>query len=126
MNCVRHGLSIGIERVNEEFYLGIKIVGELTHEDYEMMVPMIENAMQGLKQPHIKALVDMSELDGWTMHAVWDDFRFGLKHGNEFEKIAVVSHKNWMGLVSKVGTWFVSGEVKSFEEITPALQWLSE
>lgn len=126
MTCERHGLSIGIERVNEQFYLAIKVIGELTHEDYEVMVPMIENAMHGLKEPKVKALVDLSELNGWTMHAVWDDFKFSLKHGNEFSKIAVVSHKNWMHLVSQIGSWFVSGEVESFEEINPALQWLSK
>ncbi len=33
MNIVRHGLSIGIERVGSEFFLSLKAVGKLTHAD---------------------------------------------------------------------------------------------
>ena len=31
----RHGLSIGIERVDNNFFLSLKAVGKLTHEDYK-------------------------------------------------------------------------------------------
>lgn len=125
MNYVRHGLSVGIERVNSMFYLSIKIEGELTHEDYEVMVPMIENAMLGLKEPRIKAYIDITALEGWTLHAMWDDLTFGLAHGNQFEKIAVVGNKNWQEIASKVGSWFINGEIKSFNNSDEALHWLT-
>ena len=126
MDYVRHGLSIGIERVNNIFYLSIKIEGVLTHEDYEVMVPMIEKAMLGLQEPRIKAYVDITSLEDWTLHALWDDFKFGLQHGHQFERIAIVGYKNWQEMASKVASWFINGEIKSFNDTNEALRWLSQ
>ncbi len=41
MSIKKHGLSIGIERVDNNFFLSLKAVGKLTHEDYETITPMI-------------------------------------------------------------------------------------
>ena len=56
----------------------------------------------------------------------WDDFKLGLKHGNEFEKIAIYGNKNWQEITAKIGAWFISGEVKYFESEDDALAWLNE
>lgn len=121
----RHGLSIGIERTNDQFFLSMKAVGKLTHEDYGVIVPMLEGAIAGVKDPKIKVFFDASELDGWEPRAVWDDFKLGLKHGKEFEKIALLGNKRWQKLASKVGSWFVGGELKYFEGENEAFNWLS-
>ncbi len=39
MNTARHGLSIGIERFGSDFFLSLKAVGKLTHEDYKRITP---------------------------------------------------------------------------------------
>ena len=49
MKTIRHGLSIGIERVNDEFFLSLKAAGKLTHEDYEKINPMNNSALEGVK-----------------------------------------------------------------------------
>ncbi len=126
MNIIRHGLSVGIERTNEEYFLTLKAVGKLTHNDYKVIVPMIESAIKEVENPSIKALVDGTELEGWDLRAAWDDFRLGLKHGNEFKKVAVVGNKKWQEIGSKIGSWFIAGEVKYFEDINAALGWLHE
>ena len=124
MSVKRHGLSIGIERINENFFLSLKATGKLTHDDYKTITPMIESALQGVENPKIKALVDGTELEGWEMRAAWDDFKIGLKHGSEFEKIAIYGNKRWQEMSAKVGSWFMSGEVKYFDNRDEALDWL--
>ena len=124
MSVKRHGLSIGIERINENFFLSLKATGKLTHDDYKAITPMIESALEGVDQPKIKALVDGTELEGWEMRAAWDDFKIGLKHGSEFEKIAIYGNKRWQEMSAKVGSWFMSGEVKYFDNRDEALDWL--
>lgn len=126
MVIIRHGLSIGIERVNSEFFLTLKAVGKLTHEDYEKINPMIDSALEGVKDPKIKAFIDGSELEGWELRAAWDDFKLGLKHGSEFDKIAIFGNKKWQEYASKIGSWFVSGDVKYFESADEALVWLQQ
>lgn len=126
MTIIRHGLSIGIERVNSEFFLTLKAVGKLTHEDYEKINPMIDSALKGVRDPKIKAFIDGSELEGWELRAAWDDFKLGLKHGSEFDRIAIFGNKKWQEYASKIGSWFVSGDVKYFESADEALVWLQQ
>lgn len=124
MNVKRHGLSIGIERTEDDFFLSLKAIGKLTHDDYETITPMIESALEGVDHPRIKAIFDGTELEGWELRAAWDDFKIGLKHGSEFEKIAIYGNTRWQEIGAKVGSWFMSGEVKYFENRDDALAWL--
>ena len=126
MPVTRHGLSIGIERVNNEFFLSLKASGKLTHEDYNKINPMIDAALKGVKDPKVKVFIDGSELEGWELRAAWDDFKLGLKHGSEFDKIAIFGNKKWQEYAAKVGPWFISGEVKYFEDANTALIWLQK
>jgi hypothetical protein len=126
MTTQRHGLSIGIERIESKFFLSLKAVGKLTHEDYNTINPFIDSALGGLKDPRVTVFFDASELDGWELRAAWDDFRLGLKHGNKFDKIAIFGNKSWQKYAAKIGRWFVSGEVKYFDDSNEALNWLQE
>ncbi len=126
MSTIRHGLSIGIERIGDDFFLSLKATGKLTHEDYLKINPMIDSALEGVDDPEIKAFIDGSELEGWELRAAWDDFQLGLKHGNEFSKIAIFGNKKWQEYTAKIGSWFISGEVKYFEDSQQALTWLQE
>lgn len=126
MKCQRHGLSIGIERIGSELFLSMKAQGKLTHKDYEIITPLIDSALSEVKQPKVKALIDASELEGWDVRAAWDDFKIGLKHGNEFEKVAIYGNKQWQELAAKLGSWFISGEIRSFNNEDNAISWLNE
>jgi len=124
MNTKKHGLSIGIERVDDNFFLSLKGVGKLTHKDYEKITPIIDSALNEVKGPKVKVLIDGTEMEGWELRAAWDDFKLGLKHGSEFDKIAIYGNKNWQEITAKIGSWFMSGEVKYFENCDDALAWL--
>ncbi|MFV0542486.1 MAG: STAS/SEC14 domain-containing protein [Marinicella pacifica] len=124
MGIKRHGLSIGIEQFNNEFLLTIKAIGKLTHEDYQIITPMIESALAGIEEPRIKVLFDGRQMEGWELRAAWDDFKLGLKYRGEFTQVAIVGNQKWQQLAAKVGGWFVSGEVKHFQELETAYNWL--
>ncbi len=126
MNLKRHGLLIGIERTGDLFFLSLKAQGKLTHKDYQTIIPMIDSALAEVKDPKVRALIDGTELEGWEARAAWDDFKLGLKHGNEFEKIAIYGNKKWQSIIAKMGSWFISGEVRYFENDNDALDWLNE
>lgn len=126
MKFKRHGLSIGIERIEDQFLLSLKAQGKLSHKDYEIITPMIDSALAAVKEPKVKVLIDGTELEGWQARAAWDDFKLGLKHGNEFEKVAIYGNKKWQELVAKIGSWFIAGEIKYFENVDDAITWLNE
>jgi hypothetical protein len=126
MKSQRHGLSIGIERIGSNFFLSLKAQGKLTHKDYELITPLIDSALSEVKEPKVKALIDGTELEGWDVRAAWDDFKIGLKHGNEFGKVAIYGNKKWQELTAKIGSWFISGEIKYFDNENEAIYWLNE
>ncbi len=120
----RYGITMGIERVGDEMFVSFKAVGKLTHEDYETITPVIDKALEGIKAPKVKMLFDASEFEGWELRAAWDDFNIGLKHGNSFEKIAIVGNKKWMEITVKIASWFIDAEVEVFDSVEKALEWL--
>jgi len=124
MSDIRHGITIGIERIGAEFYVTMKAVGRLTHEDYGVITPMIDGALASVDKPIIRVLFDATELDGWELRAAWDDFKLGLRHGSEFEKIAIYGNRGWQEVAAKVGSWFISGEARYFESYDEAIGWL--
>ncbi|GAM74030.1 hypothetical protein JCM19241_5226 [Vibrio ishigakensis] len=126
MTVKRHGISLGVERIESEFVLVFKAMGKLTHQDYQAMAPVLESALQGVDSKHIKMLVDVSEFSGWELRAAWDDFRLGMKLGFEIEKVAIFGDKNWQEMASKVGGWFINGEMKSFQSYDDAVDWLKD
>ena len=126
MKVSRRGFSLGIDRIDDLIFLSMKVQGKLTHDDYSQMTPMIDSALKGIKDPKVKALVDLTEMEGWELRAAWDDFKMGLSYGGEFEKIAIIGHKKWQDFIAKVGSWFISGKIKRFESEEEAINWLSE
>ena len=124
MTIKKHGLSIGIERVDDHFFLAMKAIGKLSHEDYQTITPMIDAALEGVTDPEVNVLIDATEMEGWALRAAWDDFKLGLKHGNDFKKIAIIGNQKWQENVAKIGGWFISGEVAFFESEVDALGWL--
>ena len=124
MAFLTHGLSIGIERMNTHFFLTLKAVGKLTHEDYTVITPMIDSALATVQEPKVNILIDATDLKGWELRAAWDDFKLRLKHGSEFDKIAIYGNKNWQKINTKLGSWFISGDVQYFDHLHDALSWL--
>jgi hypothetical protein len=121
-----HSISIGISHVDEAFFLKIVVNGTLTHQDYEKMIPMVENALVGVKDPKIKVLVDARGFEGWDIRAAWDDLKFGLKHNKEFTKLAFVGKREWESYSIKIANWFMSAKMRYFKDIDDALVWLNE
>lgn len=124
MSSERHALTIGTERIDKDFYLSIKVVGKLTHEDYQKFTPMIDSALESVKDAKINVLFDGADFHGWEARAAWDDFKLWLRHGGEFDKIAMYGLQNWQDWAAKIGSWFVSGEMKHFTNMSQAIGWL--
>ncbi|WP_439147901.1 STAS/SEC14 domain-containing protein [Vibrio sp.] len=124
MSIERHGISVGIERLRGATIIVFKAKGKLTHEDYQAMMPILNTTIEETDSSSLKMLVDISTLTGWELRAAWDDFKLGLELNSKIDKIAIYGDKSWQEMASKVGSWFVSGEIKSFEDHDSAKEWL--
>ncbi len=105
--------------------LGVKTTGKLTDKNYkETFIPALEKALK--EHGKVKALFYMDpDFKGWDLRALWDDAKFGVKHKDDFEKIAVVGGKKWIDWAVKLDSHFIKGKVKTFadSELTQAWEW---
>ena len=124
MKTTRHGISIGIERSANRVYLSLKAIGKLNHDDYELITPLIDSAVEAAKNPVVDIFIDASEFAGWELRAAWDDLKLGLRHGGKIEKIAIYGTRKWQETALRIGSLFIAGEARFFEDADDALDWL--
>jgi hypothetical protein len=62
-----------------------------------------------------------------SLKAVVKSVPFKLKTGNRFEKVAVVTDRKWLQVVSNLEKLFFSAEIRIFssEQRLEAIQWIS-
>ena len=94
------------------------------HEDYLILIPKIDVALEDLEYPEIKGLLDTTDMEGWTLRALWDDCKFGLRRGKQFSRVAIYGNKAWFKYAAKIGGLFISGETKYFENYDESLEWV--
>ncbi len=119
-----HGIGIAIKRAKKKLFIEVSMLGKLTHEDYQIFVPMIDKALKEAKGLEVDLLVDMRAFRGWELEAAWDDMKFGLKHRNAFDKMAIVGDKKWEEISVNMMSHMMRGKAKFFKDRTKAVAWL--
>jgi nucleotide-binding universal stress UspA family protein len=112
--------------VQEDSIVAFRLSGRLSHADYQTFLPRLEELIG--ESGRLSVLLELVDFDGWDLAAVWDDFRFGMAHSDDFERIAIVGHgalQRWMTLMAKP---FTRAGVHFFEQeqLGDAWDWLRE
>jgi hypothetical protein len=119
-----HGIGIAIKKGKSRLFIELTMIGKLTHEDYEIFVPIIDKALKEAKDLDKKILVDMRKFKGWEIRASWDDLKFGIKHRNAFRKMAIIGDKKWEEISVEMMDHLSKGKMKFFKERDKALEWI--
>ena len=108
-----------------ESVIELEVKGDVTKEDYEKLEEAIKQKLDQTKS--VNLLCKITELSSVTAEAIIKDFKFGVKHYNDIEKMAVVSSKNWVQWMSKLGA-VLPVKLKHFEpnQIDEAWQWVKK
>ncbi len=114
----------------EELYKGrlVKIVaaGKLTRNSYDTFTPELDRLIEA--HGKIRMMFEMVEFEGWTLGAAWEDLKFGCKHFNHIERIAIVGDRKWEKAMASVCKPFTRAKVRYFdvEELVVAREWIAE
>jgi hypothetical protein len=106
--------------------VGFRLCGKLHDEDYKQFVPKMETILTA--EGKVRLFIQLEDFHGWDLHAAWDDFKFGLRHYSDFERIAMVGDRKWEKWTANFCKPFTKAKVKYFDksETDAAWKWLEE
>lgn len=104
----------------------VAVSGKLTSEDYERFVPEMERLVQ--ERGKVRILFEMDDFHGWQMGAMWEDFKFGVKHFHDIERIAMIGDKAWEHGMATFCRPFTRAKIRYFDkdQHDQARQWIEE
>lgn len=106
--------------------VGWKLHGTLHDEDYRRFIPQIESVLTAAGK--LRLFVQFEDFHGWDLHAAWDEFKFGISHLSDFERIAIVGDRRWEKWLAVLRKPFTTAKVKYFDrcQVDEAWKWLYE
>lgn len=104
--------------------VAIRASGKLTHEDYEMLLPKLTEVAE--EHGSVRMLIELEDFQGWEPKAIWDDLKFDVRHGSEYERCAVVGENKWQEWMTKLSKPFLTIKYFTREEREQAWEWLLE
>lgn len=106
--------------------LGIRVEEKVTDSDYrEIFIPRLTKIIEEHGKARVLYYMDTT-ITNFEMGAMWQDASFGIKHRNDFEKIAVVGGARLVEWGTRIAAHFMGGEVKTFGEgqLQEAWNWV--
>ena len=100
--------------------------GKLVKDDYTDLVPDFERLVQ--QHGTRRVLFDLNDFHGWETGAAWEDFKFGVDHFYDIERMAIVGENKWQAVMPSVAKPFTNAQVRYFDhtKTAKARQWLGE
>ncbi|MDZ7700499.1 MAG: STAS/SEC14 domain-containing protein [Deltaproteobacteria bacterium] len=123
-------MSVGFSAVQAEGsrakVVTITCTGKLDQSDYELFVPRLEEVIKEGKP--VRILMELRDFQGWTVGALWEDTKFGVRHFNDIDRLAVVGDRKWEKGLAIFAKPFTTAEVRFFDvaEMDQAREWLEQ
>ena len=112
--------------------LGFRLTGKLGRDEYHdtLMRPIYAALERGEK---LKLVIELpEEFEGLDLSALWEDVKaagsVGLKHRSAWQRMALVTDKDWVRQGVSVFGWISPGELRVFPagELEQATAWAAE
>ena len=107
--------------------VGIRASGEVTGDDYrEVLIPAVDAALQGGHKVRL-LYVFGEDVTGFSAGAAWQDTKVGMGHYTRWEKVAVVSDKEWLRHSVNIFGYLIPGEIRAYStrEEADARAWIA-
>ena len=102
--------------------LGVKVSGTVTKDDYEVLTPAVEAAIDA--NGSVSLLLDLTGFH-WEKVSAWaSDLRFAKQYHDKISKMAIVGDKKWERHLASLCSPYYAKEAKFFESDSDAWDWL--
>jgi len=107
--------------------IGAEAVGRVEKDDYtRILEPAVAAALES--HDKIRLLYVLGpEFEGYSAGAGWEDTKLGVGHWGAWERIAVVTDREWIADAVKALGWMLPGEVRVLgtDERAEAEAWIT-
>ena len=104
-------LQIEKEAAGKIVYVAVS--GKLEKEDYEVLVPEMERGIY--QHGKVRLFLELLDFHGWSIGAAWEDTKFGVKHFNDIERLAIVGENKWEKGMAIFAKPFTTAKVRYFD-----------
>ncbi|MFZ1746785.1 MAG: STAS/SEC14 domain-containing protein [Nitrospirales bacterium] len=105
--------KLQLQEENDGRVLAVHVSGKLVKADYEQFVPEFERLVP--QHGKLRVLFDMTDFHGWEAGTVWEDFKFGIEHFADIERLAMVRKKPWQHGMATFCKPFTKATVRYFD-----------
>ena len=113
-------LAIRHSWFSEHKLFWIQINGRITTAEYQDLLKTVEDRLKN--QSPVSFLVDIDELDGSDVGAMFADRNFGLTHLRDIKRIALVGNQPWCEKLCAIPNPF-KFEIRAFDEASEFEAW---
>ena len=107
--------------------VGLTATGEITKQDYELVVVPLFDAMRAKGEP-IRFLFHFpAHFTHFTASAAWEDVKLGLRNLRLIERCAIVTDTKWLRVATRAMGFVVPTRIRTYDEddMDEALEWLA-
>ena len=119
-------MPIQLNEENGGKLLAVHVSGSLEKADYEHFVPEFERLLR--QHGKLRLLFDMTAFHGWNAGGAWEDFKFGVEHFADIERLAMVGEEKWQHGLATFCKPFTKATIQYFDhtKAAEARKWLAE
>ena len=117
---------LSMESESEARIVSLALTGKLDKTDYEAFMPKIEEQIK--QRGKIRLLVELIDFHGWKFSGLIEDTKFGFRHFNDIDRLAIVGDRKWEKGMATFCKPFTTASIRYFEheELEDAKTWLHE
>lgn len=104
--------------------VALTVFGEFTLEDLQEVEQLIEDKLRFMGAVYL--LFDLREMASFTLDVAWEEVQFSRKHEYEIDRIAVVTHNQWLSWSAWIAQIFTETDVRVFDEPDDDRFWLTD
>ena len=105
--------------------IGFEASGKLDADDYRKVI--LPALIKAAESGEVRFLIVMSDFQGMSGGALWQDLKVGVEHLRAWKRIALVTDIEWMRHMTDLFGWMTPGETRTFSlsERDDAKAWVA-
>ena len=102
--------------------VSVSVLGEFVLADYKEFEDMVRATLE--PGGRVNLLIDLRQMAGFTLDVAWEDIKYTRGHPNDFDKIAVVTHSEWVIWSAWLSQMFINADLQVFDDEDEARSWV--